>query len=153
MNTNTQLFVGLTPLIQVFDMPQALAFYRDVLGFEVVSASPEVETPEGRFSHWTWLRLGAADLMLNTQYDSGERPPKPDAAHLAAHGDVCFYVGCSDVDAAHQRLTRRGLKVEPPTMTAYGLRLFSAKDPDGYTVVFQESLSQPLHISNKPTLR
>ena len=60
MNTNTQLFVGLTPLIQVFDMPRALAFYRDLIGFEVVSASPEVETPEGRFSHWTWLRLGAA---------------------------------------------------------------------------------------------
>ena len=142
MNTNTQLFVGLTPLIQVFDMPQALAFYRDLLGFGVVSASPEVATPEGRFSHWVWLRLGAADLMLNTQYDSGKRPPKPDAAHIAAHGDVCLYVGCSDVDAAHQHLTRRGLKIEPPKMAAYGLRLFSAKDPDGYTVVFQESKSE-----------
>jgi glyoxylase I family protein len=58
-----------------------------------------------------------------------------------------------DVDAAHQRLTRRGLEVEPPKMAAYGLRLFSAKDPDGYTVVFQESLSQPLHISNDSTFR
>jgi hypothetical protein len=27
---------GLTPLIGVFDMPRALAFYRDVLGFAVV---------------------------------------------------------------------------------------------------------------------
>jgi catechol 2,3-dioxygenase-like lactoylglutathione lyase family enzyme len=43
--------LGLTPLIGVFDMPTALAFYRDVLGFAVVSASPEVETAEGRFSH------------------------------------------------------------------------------------------------------
>ena len=79
--------------------------------------------------------------MLNTQYDSGKRPPKPDAAHVAAHGDVCLYVGCSDVDAAHQQLKHRGLAVEPPKMAAYGLRLFSAKDPDGYTVVFQESKS------------
>ena len=38
--------LGLTPLISVFDMPRALAFYRDVLGFAVVSASPEVETAE-----------------------------------------------------------------------------------------------------------
>ena len=36
--------LGLTPLISVFDMPKSLAFYRDVLGFEVVSASPEVVT-------------------------------------------------------------------------------------------------------------
>jgi hypothetical protein len=90
MNTNAQLFVGLTPLIQVFDMPRALVFHRDLFGFGVVSASPEVETPEGRFSHWTWLRLGAADLILNAQYDSGERPPKPDAAHVAAHGMYAF---------------------------------------------------------------
>jgi glyoxylase I family protein len=31
--------LGLTPLIGVFDMPRALAFYRDVLGFTVVAAS------------------------------------------------------------------------------------------------------------------
>src|SRR5260370_22518561 len=40
--------LGLTPLLDVLDMPSALAFYRDVLGFAVVSASPEVETSEGR---------------------------------------------------------------------------------------------------------
>ncbi|MEQ8179792.1 MAG: VOC family protein [Amphiplicatus sp.] len=31
---------GMAPLLQVYDMPEALAFYRDVLGYEVVSASP-----------------------------------------------------------------------------------------------------------------
>jgi catechol 2,3-dioxygenase-like lactoylglutathione lyase family enzyme len=34
--------VGLTPLIQVFDMPASLAFYCGKLGFQLVSASPEV---------------------------------------------------------------------------------------------------------------
>jgi len=86
MNTNTQLFGGLTPLIQVFDMPHALAFYRDLLGFGVVSASPEVETPEGRFSHWTRLLLGAADLMLNAQGGSRlsrQKWPDMDSGPLA----------------------------------------------------------------------
>lgn len=27
---------GLTPLIEVFDMPTSVAFYRDVIGFEVI---------------------------------------------------------------------------------------------------------------------
>ena len=54
---------GLTPLIGVFDMPNALRFYRDLLGFEVVSASPEAKTSEGTFSHWVWLKLGAAEIM------------------------------------------------------------------------------------------
>ena len=32
---------GFATLLQVFDMPTSLAFYRDVLGFEVVSEVPE----------------------------------------------------------------------------------------------------------------
>lgn len=106
--------VGVTPLLQVFDMPAALAFYRDVLGFSVISASPEVETPEGRFSHWVWLRLGAVSLMLNTQYDSGERPPAPVGSRTAAHGDTCLFIGCSDVDLAYEQLQGKGLQAAPP---------------------------------------
>jgi glyoxylase I family protein len=30
---------GFAPMVSVFDMPRSLAFYRDVLGFEVVSTS------------------------------------------------------------------------------------------------------------------
>ncbi len=139
MNSDAALFAGLTPLIAVFDMPRALAFYRDTLGFEVVAASPVIDTPEGRFSHWMWLRLGAAELMLNTQYDSGERPERPDATHLAAHGDTSLYIGCSDIDTAYQALTGRGLQADPPRLAPYGLRYFSVKDPDGYTLVFQQT--------------
>lgn len=43
---------GMTPLLQVFDMPRSLAFYRDVLGFEVVS-----DSGKGDDSSWVWLRL------------------------------------------------------------------------------------------------
>jgi glyoxylase I family protein len=127
--------LGLTPLIGVFDMPKSLAFYRDVLGFSVVFASPEVETKEGRFSHYIWLRFGKADIMLNTQYDSNERPEE---APEVKERDAVFYIGCADVDAAYQELTARGLKADPPKRAPYGLMLFATHDPDGYTIVFQE---------------
>jgi catechol 2,3-dioxygenase-like lactoylglutathione lyase family enzyme len=127
--------VGLTPLIGVFDMPRSLAFYRDRLGFEVVSSSPEVATREGNFSHWMWLRLGAAEIMLNTLYDSNERPlEEPEQIPK----DAVFYIHCAGLDAVYEELTGRGLKVDPPKQAPYGLRLFSAVDPDGYTIVFQE---------------
>jgi glyoxylase I family protein len=131
--------LGLTPLIGIFDMPTALAFYRDVLGFTVVSASPEVETVEGRFSHWMWLRFGEAEIMLNTQYDSNERPTQPPVKRSK---DAVFYIGCSDVELAYRELTGRGLRAEPPKVAPYGLRIFCAEDPDGYTLVFQEVRQQ-----------
>ncbi len=127
--------LGLTPLIGVFDMPTALAFYRDLLGFLVIFASPEVETAEGRFCHYMWLRSGAADIMLNTQYDSNERPSQPPEKRPK---DVVFYLHCPDVELAYRELTERGLRVKPPVVAPYGLRCFSVEDPDGYTIVFQQ---------------
>jgi glyoxylase I family protein len=128
--------LGLTPLIGVFDMPSSLAFYRDLLGFTVVSASPEVESAEGRFSHWMWLRFGGAEIMLNTQYDSNERPLTPPEKRSK---DAVFYIACSNVELAYQELSERGLKADPPKVAPYGLKLFSVEDPDGYTIVFQEA--------------
>jgi uncharacterized glyoxalase superfamily protein PhnB len=127
--------LGLTPLIGVFDMTRSLAFYRDVLGFSVISASPEVETAEGQFSHWMWLRFGEAEIMLNTQYDSNERPAQPPPR---TSRDTVFYIGCSDVELAYQELKDRGLKAERPKVSPYGLKVFSVEDPDGYTIVFQQ---------------
>lgn len=38
---------GLCPLLQVFDMPTSLRFYRDILGFSVVERSGRATTPDG----------------------------------------------------------------------------------------------------------
>ena len=38
---------GLCPLLQVFDMPTSVKFYREVLGFELVGNSPIVHSPQG----------------------------------------------------------------------------------------------------------
>src|SRR2546430_8170646 len=69
---------GLCPLLQVFDMPTSVKFYREVLGFELVGNSPIVHSPQGDYFHWAMLRRGSNTLMLNTAYDEGERPPAPD---------------------------------------------------------------------------
>jgi uncharacterized glyoxalase superfamily protein PhnB len=127
----------LAPLLQVYDMPEALTFYRDVLGFEIVSASDEVETPEGRFSHWMSLRLGPADIMLNTAYDEGRRPVARVEAQQRWHGDTCLYLGCPDVDAVYDELRSRLPDLEPPSDTPYGMRQLYLHDPDGYELCFQ----------------
>lgn len=128
---------GLCPLISVYDMPEAIRFYCEGLGFEFVEHSPEVDAPEGRYFHWCWLRLGGAELMLNTAYDEGERPAARDAAREAAHGDTCLYLGCPDVDAAYETLRANGLAVKPPKVAPYGMKQLMVRDPDGYLLCFQ----------------
>ena len=74
---------GMAPLLEVFDMPTSLGFYRDKLGFKVTG-----DSGQGDESGWVMLELGEETIMLNTAYDDGERPEKPDPARVAAHHDT-----------------------------------------------------------------
>jgi glyoxylase I family protein len=122
---------GLAPLLQVFDMPTSIAFYVDVLGFEIVHQSKP-----GRDFGWGLLELDGTQLMLNTAYDEGERPPAPDPARIAAHADTIIYFGCPDVDGAYAHLRETGAEVNPPQINGYGFKAISLKDPDGFELVF-----------------
>ena len=129
---------GICPLLQVFDMPASLEFYRDVLGFEVVQAAPPAERVTGDDFGWVWLRHGGADLMLNTAYDpDAERPAVPDTACFAAHHDTILYIGAPDVEAVFRHLRSHGLVVAPPTVAHYGMKQLYLKDPDGFGICFQ----------------
>ena len=121
----------LCPLIQVFDMPASLRFYRDLLGFEIVEASG----PGDDFD-WGRLRLGPANLMLNTAYEKDRRPAEPDPAHIAAHGDTTLFFG-ADPDAVYEHLRSRGVKTDPPATAPYGMKQLGLRDPDGYGICFQ----------------
>lgn len=124
------------PYFEVFDMAASVTFYRDVLGFEQVFASPEVNTAEGRFSHFVRLSFENSDLFLNTAYDSNQRPQVRDEARWRAHSDVALYIDCADVDRLYSRIRERGLAIEPPVMTPYGTRAIHLRDPDGFGLNF-----------------
>jgi catechol 2,3-dioxygenase-like lactoylglutathione lyase family enzyme len=124
---------GLCPLIQVFDMPRSLAFYRDVLGFGIVAQAP----PGTDDCNWAWLRLGQAELMLNTMYEAPYRPPAPDPARDAAHLDTGLFLGAPDVDAVYAYLRAKGFDVKEPAVAPYGMKQLYMKDPDGYGLCFQ----------------
>lgn len=125
---------GLCPLLQVFDMPASLHFYRDILGFEVVSTSPP-RSPDD--VDWAWLKCNDAAVMLNTAYEFDSRPSAPAPSRNSAHDDTCLYIGCPDVDQAFVELSAKGLTLSPPKVAPYGMKQLYLKDPDGYGVCFQ----------------
>jgi catechol 2,3-dioxygenase-like lactoylglutathione lyase family enzyme len=107
---------GVMTLLQVFDMPTSVRFYRDVLGFEVVHTT----TPrEGDQFDWGLLRLNDTELMLNT------------------HRDTCLYFSCPDVDGAYRHLQAHGVEAEEPKIVPWGSKQCYLRDPDGYTLCFQ----------------
>jgi glyoxylase I family protein len=128
---------GMAPLLQVFDMPTAIRFYRDVLGFELVATSGGDEQ-----SDWVLLRRAGVELMLNTAYEAVTRPLTPDATRIASHADVGLFFGCSDLESAYAHLVAKGVRADPPKVAPYGMKQLYVTDPDGYVLCFQWPASE-----------
>jgi glyoxylase I family protein len=123
---------GLAPLLQVFDIPTSVHFYRDVLGFELVTTS----RPGEHFDR-ALLKLNGVEIMLNTAYEEDQRPSAPDPARVAAHNDTGLFFGCEDLDGAYRHLRAHGLNVKEPAVAPYAMKQLYTSDPDGYCLCFQ----------------
>jgi uncharacterized glyoxalase superfamily protein PhnB len=127
---------GLAPLLQVFHMPAAIRFYRDMLGFEVTGKSASMsDDPDD--VNWVMLQLNDAVVMLNTAYDPDDTPAIPDAARWSGHQDTGLFISCPDVDAAYKFLKDKGVQCDPPQVAWYGMKQLGITDPDGYGITFQ----------------
>jgi catechol 2,3-dioxygenase-like lactoylglutathione lyase family enzyme len=113
-------------------MRKSLAFYRDVLGFEVVA-----DSGNGDHSSWVWVRNGDLHLMLNDQYEPGQEPAEAPAERQKWHHDTCLYFS-ADPDAVYEYLRTKNIDLKPPDDAPYGMRQLYLNDPDGYNLCFQQ---------------
>lgn len=131
--------------LQVADLDRSVAFYRDVLGFEVAFAwNPQaayirelVGYPDADI-HAAILRLPGSEVMLELlEYRNVDRVPvdtrtaNPGTAHIA------FFV--DDLDTLYTDLAARGVRsVSPPVTPTIGPneggRAVYLIDPDGIRV-------------------
>lgn len=98
--------------VLVDDQAKALAFYRDVLGFETKHDIP--------MGHHRWLTLTAAgdlngvELLLEPDEHPAARPFK---SALQADGIPFASFGVDDIYAEHARLSAAGVRfIQPPTV-------------------------------------
>ena len=110
--------------MRVSDMDQTIAFYRDVLGLEVLERKT---SPRG--SHLAFLRVPNSDELIElcSFPPSGPVKVQEDLVHLA------FQV--ANLDDAIAALQRKGVKItDGPTATSSGSRFIFIDAPDGYEV-------------------
>ena len=107
--------------LTVSDLRRSLDWYREVLGFEVTR---EFER-EGRMFAVS-LRAGAVRILL-TQ-DNGERG----TARAKGEGFSLQLTTSQDIDGLANRATRAGAALDTPPESAWGVRVFRLRDPDGF---------------------
>lgn len=110
--------------MRVSDMDQTIAFYRDVLGLEVLERHT---SPRG--SHLAFLAVPNSEELIElcSFPPSGPVKVQEDLVHLA------FEVG--DLDDTVAQLAAQGVKItDGPTRSSSGSRFLFIDAPDGYEI-------------------
>jgi predicted enzyme related to lactoylglutathione lyase len=119
--TKTMQISGLEFLfLEVNNLEESVAFYRDSLGFEVSKHSPESEPPLATVQAGN-LKISLAQ-HLETMLKRGR--------------GVSFFIGVSDVDDYYNQLRAKGVEVYPPADEGWGGRFITLEDPDKYRLFF-----------------
>ena len=127
---------SISPFFIVADVPAALSFYRDMLGFEVTFRGP---TPEDEF--FGIVRRDGAMIMIKAlgAISDGKEvivEPVPNYNREPAFSWDA-YLEVPDPDALAEEFVSRGVPFSVPlTDSDDGLRGFVIKDIDGYGLFF-----------------
>lgn len=121
---------NLIPMLNVSNIETSLDFYRDALGFEVVSDPAAV-------SAWRWATIRSGDTELMLSESSREPPPRRIAdPHADTGWPAIFYFYPDDVVALYAHVIAEGFEPSALEVTHYGMREFSMPDPDGHVLSF-----------------
>jgi catechol 2,3-dioxygenase-like lactoylglutathione lyase family enzyme len=125
-------FTKNTPNLIVSDLNRSLAFYRDVLGFSVVTTVPD--KPPFVFA---MLQSGAVEIFLNDAAAAIKEHPAWAGQPMVAFGHSLF-IEVDGIDDLHARLVGRAPVWMPIVTRWYGMREFGVADPDGYLITFAQ---------------
>ena len=114
---------GLTCALGVTDLDRSIAWYRDVLGFELLYKLDDMR--------WCELRTAVdrVNVGLSEVEDAGGK------------GGATLTFGVRDLDAGRRRLESTGVRFDGETRTIEGLvKLATFFDPDGNALMLYQDL-------------
>ncbi len=115
---------GVAPVLAVDDLPKAITFYRDKLGFEV-------DFTWGDPPYYAIARRGANVAIHLSEREDTTTPIAP----------AYVYIFVTNADALYEEFSEQGVEIfQPPQEAEYGMREFEVRDLSGHFVTFGEDL-------------
>jgi len=127
---------GMQPVLQVADVSAAVAFYRDLLGFEVdfVHCDPPVHARVSSGDRTSCSAVRIRFVPFKTTQ------AKPDRGYYWIH------VG-ADLDGLCEKYRQAGVKIiSEPENKPWRLRDFRIQDPDGHLHCFASEIDLPKEV-------
>ena len=118
------------PILNVTDVDTSLAFYTEKLGFTQQMAMPNADG----VTTFAFVEMG--DFMIGLNAD--------DANGVGKGVDFMLYIPDSiRLDDLYQDVQAKGVPIVVEIKTEYwGDRVFGIKDPDGYSLIFAQTVHE-----------
>lgn len=118
---------NIRPMLAVQDLPGAVRFYVEKLGFScsAMHGNPPV---------WAQVERDGTEIMLNAPPAADIRRDVP----AASHDYQIFYIDVVDVAGLHAELKSRGVAVSDLRVAIYQQKEFEVRDPEGHWLWFAE---------------
>jgi uncharacterized glyoxalase superfamily protein PhnB len=116
----------------VEDVNRTVAFYQEVLGFELLTSVPE----EGQLA-WAMLKRGGVELMFQARGSLTEELPGFRGKDIG--GTFNLYIDVEDIQGLYAAIRDKVTVVVDMHTTFYGAHEIAIEDCNGYILTFAES--------------
>lgn len=126
------MYKSMTTNLMVESVDKSIVFYRDVLGFSVVTSVP------GKGNELQFAIMSNDDILLMLQEKDNLIEEYPVLATPEVHPSVSLYIVVDNLDAVYEDIREKyqiNTELHP---SFYGAREFAVTDVDGYVLTFTE---------------
>ena len=127
----TTTYKKLTPNIMVEDVNVTVQFYRDVLGFEILTTIPE----SGTFD-WVMMQRDGVQLMFQSRGSLSSEIPLFTDRPIGA--TLTLYIDVTDIHALYDNVKEHVTIAQAMHSTFYGAQEFAIQDINGYILAFTQ---------------
>lgn len=125
-------YKNLTPNLMVADVAKTIAYYRDVLNFEVIESVPYEDK-------LIFAIVQADSMLLMFQEEQSLKAEYPQLAECSTKAGITLYIQVSDVQTLYDRLKEKVTIVKDLYTTFYESRDFAIEDCNHYILTFSQS--------------
>lgn len=126
---------SLAPNLMVENVPETIAFYSDLLGFETAMSFPEEGDPV-----WAMLKSGEVTIMLQGQQSLQD--DIPGFTDMPIGASATLFIETDDVETLYTSIKDKADIVKDIETTFYGMREVSIRDCNGYILTFAQRVQQ-----------
>jgi lactoylglutathione lyase len=124
----------LTPNVMVEDVNRTIQFYKEILGFELLTTVPG----EGQFD-WAMMKHGSVEIMFQSRASLAGEIPVFQQREIG--GALTFYIDVEGVKELYIYLKEKVTVVQDMHTTFYGSQEFAIQDCNGFILSFSEAIA------------